>query len=148
MTRTVADAALMMQVLSQPDARDSMSLPYAGHRLGQLTWGPTSPARPAHRPAAGRRLRPAGRARSARRRRARRPLFEQAGRHREPMQPFMTQAMLDGMDHFWRMRSYIDLQALPAEAQRAKVLPYIRAWADSAAGMSGTEVFRASPVHT
>jgi aspartyl-tRNA(Asn)/glutamyl-tRNA(Gln) amidotransferase subunit A len=33
MTRTVADAALMMQVLSQPDARDSMSLPYAGHRL-------------------------------------------------------------------------------------------------------------------
>jgi aspartyl-tRNA(Asn)/glutamyl-tRNA(Gln) amidotransferase subunit A len=28
MTRTVADAALMMQVLSQPDARDSMSLPY------------------------------------------------------------------------------------------------------------------------
>jgi aspartyl-tRNA(Asn)/glutamyl-tRNA(Gln) amidotransferase subunit A len=29
MTRSVADAALMMQVLSQPDARDSMSLPYA-----------------------------------------------------------------------------------------------------------------------
>ena len=28
MTRSVADAALMMQVLSLPDARDSMSLPY------------------------------------------------------------------------------------------------------------------------
>ena len=59
------------------------------------------------------------------------------------MQPFMTQAMLDGMDHFWRMRSYTDLQALP-EAQRAKVLPYIRAWAESAAGMTGPQVFQAS----
>ena len=51
--------------------------------------------------------------------------------------------MLDGMDHFWRMRSHIDLRALPA-ARRDKVLPYIRTWADSAAGMSGTEVFNAS----
>ena len=51
--------------------------------------------------------------------------------------------MLDGMDHFWRMRSHIDLQALPA-VRRDKVLPYIRTWADSAAGMSGTEVFTAS----
>ena len=34
-------------------------------------------------------------------------------------------------------------QALPA-GQRDKVLPYIRAWADSAAGLSGTEVFHAS----
>jgi Asp-tRNA(Asn)/Glu-tRNA(Gln) amidotransferase A subunit family amidase len=78
MTRTVADAALMMQVLSLPDARDSMSLPYqaidwaGGCRCGQA-------ARPAHRPAAGRRLRPAGGARSARRRRARRAPGEQAG---------------------------------------------------------------------
>jgi aspartyl-tRNA(Asn)/glutamyl-tRNA(Gln) amidotransferase subunit A len=51
--------------------------------------------------------------------------------------------MLDGMDHFWRMRSHMDLQALP-EAQRAKVLPYIRAWAESAAGFTGTQVFQAS----
>ncbi len=46
-------------------------------------------------------------------------LFEQAGAQVSLMQPFMTQAMLDGMNHFWRMRSYTDLQALP-EAQRAK----------------------------
>ena len=143
MTRTVQDAALVMQVLSQPDARDSMSLPYQpiawgeydqgvqrlrGLRLGLLL-------------DAGCGLPVEAEVRAAVEHAAR--LFEQAGAQVSLMQPFMTQAMLDGMDHFWRMRSYTDLQALP-EAQRAKVLPYIRAWAESAAGMTGTQVFQAS----
>ena len=143
MTRTVQDAALMMQVLSQPDARDSMSLPYQpiawgeydqgvqrlrGLRLGLLL-------------DAGCGLPVEDEVRAAVEHAAR--LFEQAGAQVSLMQPFMTQAMLDGMDHFWRMRSYTDLQALP-EAQRAKVLPYIRAWAESAAGMTGPQVFQAS----
>ena len=143
MTRTVQDAALMMQVLSQPDARDSMSLPYQpiawgeydqgiqrlrGLRLGLLL-------------DAGCGLPVEAEVRAAVEHAAR--LFEQAGAQVSLMQPFMTQAMLDGMDHFWRMRSYTDLQALP-EAQRAKVLPYIRAWAESAAGMTGPQVFQAS----
>lgn len=143
MTRTVADAALMMQVLSQPDARDSMSLPaqdiawsqfnqgaqrLRGLRIGLLLdAGCGLPVEPEVKAAVERAAQ----------------LMEAAGAIIVPMAPFMTQAMLDGMDHFWRMRSYIDLQALPAE-RRAKVLPYIRAWADSAAGMSGTEVFHAS----
>ena len=70
-------------------------------------------------------------------------LFERAGAHVTPMQPFMTQAMLDGMDHFWRMRSHLDMQALPPE-RRDKVLPYIRQWADSAAGIGGEAMFRAA----
>ena len=69
-------------------------------------------------------------------------LFEQAGAQVSLMQPFMTQAMLDGMDHFWRMRSHVDLGALPPQ-RKARVLPYIQAWADSAAGMSGEAVFHA-----
>lgn len=143
MTRTVADAALMMQVLSQGDARDSMALPAqdiawgqfdqgVGHlrglRIGLLLdAGCGLPVEPEVRAAVEQAAR----------------WLEQASAHIVPMQPFMTQAMLDGMDHFWRMRSHIDLQALPA-GQRDKVLPYIRAWADSAAGLSGTEVFHAS----
>ena len=39
MTRTVADAALMMQVLSRPDARDSMSLPPQDDRLARARRG-------------------------------------------------------------------------------------------------------------
>jgi aspartyl-tRNA(Asn)/glutamyl-tRNA(Gln) amidotransferase subunit A len=69
-------------------------------------------------------------------------ILERAGARIQPMQPFMTQGMLDGMDHLWRMRSYLDMKALPPE-RKAKVLPYIQQWGDSAADMSGEAVFKA-----
>ncbi|MDA8522049.1 amidase [Acidovorax sp. NCPPB 4044] len=143
MTRTVADAALMMAVLSGADARDSMALPpqaiawdtfaappdfFRGKRLGLLL-------------DAGCGLPVEAEVREAVLRAAR--CMEAAGAVVLPMEPFLTRAMLDGMDHFWRMRSLVDLRALPAE-RRDRVLPYIRAWAESAEGLSGTDVFHAS----
>ncbi|MBL8335581.1 MAG: amidase [Rhodoferax sp.] len=143
MTRTVDDAARMMQVLSQPDARDSMSLPYQaiaweqaecdidrlrGLRIGLLLdAGCGLPVAPDIAQAVQQAAR----------------LFEQAGAIVEPMQPFMTPAMLDGLDHFWRMRSHVDLAALDPQ-DKARVLPYIRAWADSASTMTPTQVFVAA----
>lgn len=142
MTRTVADAALMMQVLSLPDARDSMGLPYQaiawdqfdqgterlrGLRIGLLLDAgcglPVEPEVRASIEAAAR-------------------LFEQAGAIVEPMAPFLTPAMLSGMDHAWRLRSHLDLAALSA-AKKATVLPYIRDWADSGASLSGAQAFAA-----
>jgi aspartyl-tRNA(Asn)/glutamyl-tRNA(Gln) amidotransferase subunit A len=142
MTRTVADAALFMHVLSGADERDSMNLPpqdipwgsfdagvekLRGLRIGLLLEAGCGLAVEPEVAAAVKRAA---------------ALFERAGAVVVPMQPFMTQAMLDGMDHFWRMRSYVDMKALPAE-RKAKVLPYIQQWADSAAGMTGEAVFRA-----
>ena len=143
MTRSVADAALMMQVLSLPDVRDSMSLPYQpiawnsfdagveklrGLRIGLLLdAGCGLPVDPE----VGRAVQRAAK------------LFEQAGAIVEVMRPFLTRAMLDGLDFFWRKRSQIDLAALPPGA-KARVLPYIIEWADSAAGMTGSEVFFAA----
>jgi aspartyl-tRNA(Asn)/glutamyl-tRNA(Gln) amidotransferase subunit A len=49
--------------------------------------------------------------------------------------------MLDGLDVFWRTRSWSDMSALPAE-RLARVLPYIRTWAEGAQGASGLEVYR------
>ncbi|MDR3455739.1 MAG: amidase [Rhodoferax sp.] len=142
MTRTLMDAALMMQVLAQPDARDSMSLP-----AQDIAWGSADVAAERLRgvrigllPDAGCGLPVEPEIRAAVAHAAH--LFEQAGAIVEPMQPFMSQAMLDGMDHLWRMRSLTDLNALPP-AQRARVLPYILQWAESAAGFSGEHVFRA-----
>ena len=142
MTRTVADSAQLMQVLSLPDARDSMSLPYQAIAWDQFDQG-TSKLRGLKIGLlleAGCGLPVEPEVRAAIEHAAR--LFEQAGAMVRPMQPFMTQGMLDGMDHLWRMRSYIDMAALPPE-RKAKVLPYIRAWADSAAGMSGEALFKA-----
>jgi aspartyl-tRNA(Asn)/glutamyl-tRNA(Gln) amidotransferase subunit A len=137
MTRTVDDAALMMAVLSRPDPRDTMSLPYQdfawtqlerelrGLRIGlQLDAGWGLPLDPEVRAAVE----------SAARR------FEAAGAIVEPLGPFMTRAMADGMDDFWRTRAWIDIAALP-EARRAKVLPFIVEWARGGAGLSGPEVF-------
>ena len=143
MTRGVSDAALMMQVLSLPDARDSMSLPWQlidwdhielgaahlrGLRIGLLMEaGCGLPVDPEITQAVQRAA----------------LLMEQAGALVEPMAPFMTPTMLDGLDHFWRMRSHLDLAALPPQ-DRVKVLPYIHAWADSARQMTPTGVFVAA----
>ena len=142
MTRTVRDAALMMQVLSQPDARDSMALPPAAIAWDSFEAGPerVRGLRLGLLLDAGCGLAVEPEVRAAIEQAAR--LFEQAGATIVPMRPFLTPAMLAGMDHFWRMRSLADLRTLPPE-RRARVLPYIQAWADSAAGMTGMEVFEA-----
>jgi aspartyl-tRNA(Asn)/glutamyl-tRNA(Gln) amidotransferase subunit A len=138
MTRTVDDAALAMAVLSRPDARDAMSLPWQdiawreldldlrGLRLGlwlDAGWG--LPLDAEVRQA----IEAAARA------------FEAAGAIVEPIPAFTTREMADGMNDFWRMRAWLDLQALPGE-RRDKVLPYIRAWAEGGAALSGERVFR------
>ncbi len=142
MTRDVADAALLMQVLARPDARDSMALPpqaidwsqawrtdkpLKGVRIGLLlTAGCGLPVEPAIRMAVEHAAH----------------LFEAQGAEVAPMRPFMTPELLAGLDHFWRMRSLLDIDALAPEA-RERVLPAIRTWAESARGMSGADVFRA-----
>ena len=137
MTRTVVDAALSMTLLSQPDWRDHMSLPpqhidwlqlerdLRGLKIGLLMdagWG--LPVEPEVRAA----IEAAARA------------FEAAGAHVEPLRPFMTRTMVDGVDRFWRTRAWMDISALP-EARQAQVLPFIFAWARGGAGLRGEEVF-------
>ncbi len=141
MTRSVADAALLMSVLTQPDARDPTRLPHEaidwttlpddaraflrGRRIGLVLdagWGL-----------------PAERAvvdvvNDAARR------FEAAGAIVEPLAGFTTREMADGINLFWRMRSFLDISALPPERQ-AKVLPYIREWVAEGARFSGAQVF-------
>jgi aspartyl-tRNA(Asn)/glutamyl-tRNA(Gln) amidotransferase subunit A len=56
------------------------------------------------------------------------------------MDSFVTRAMLDGLDAFWRLRSHLDISAMPAERQ-ARVLPYIRRWAAGGAGMTGSDAY-------
>lgn len=143
MTRSVADAALMMQALSLPDARDSMGLPYQdiawsgfdmdpaqvrGLRIGLLLdAGCGLPLQP--------RVRAVVEQAAA--------WLESAGAHIEIIQPWLTRDMLDGLDHFWRMRSHVEMQSLP-EAQRRVVLHFIRDWADSAGSITATQLFVAS----
>ena len=137
MTRTVSDAALMMETLSLPDVRDYASLKYE-----KLDWtiepAPLRGLRIGLLAEAGCGAAPAPEVKAAVERAARD--FEASGAHVEPLKPFLTQEMLDGLDRFWRTRALIDLRAL-SPAKRAKVLPFIREWAESASGLSGEQVF-------
>ncbi len=138
-TRNVLDAALAMEVLSRPDWRDATSLPpqsigwtglqrtVRGLRIGvwlEAGWG----------------LPPSPEVASAVRHAAH--LLEAAGAVVEPLAAFVTAEMAHGMDLFWRMRSWLDINALPP-SRRERVLPFIVEWAQGAAGASGADVFRA-----
>jgi aspartyl-tRNA(Asn)/glutamyl-tRNA(Gln) amidotransferase subunit A len=137
MTRTVTDAALMMRELSKPDDRDTMNLPPEtipwldlaiepkGLRIGLLLDpGVGMPVEPDVENAV----------------RAAAKLFEDAGAKIEPARPFLTREMIDGLDRFWRARAWADIGVL-APGERAKVLPYIREWAEGGSRLTGAEVY-------
>ena len=141
LTRTVQDAAWAMAALSRPDARDATSLPpqniawtelnddpaatLRGLKIGLLLdagWGLPLDAE----------IKAAVRAAALR--------LESAGAIVEPLAAFTTREMADGINTFWRMRSWLDIAALPPERQ-ALVLPYIREWAAAGAQLSAAQVF-------
>lgn len=137
MTRTVRDAALMMAELARPDPRDGMSLPPAefawdGHRVElrglriglQLEAGLGLPVDPEVRTC----ILTAAR------------LLEESGALIEEMPPFLSRSMLEGLDVFWRQRAWADIGPLPEE-RRAKILPYILAWAEGGRELSGAQVY-------
>jgi aspartyl-tRNA(Asn)/glutamyl-tRNA(Gln) amidotransferase subunit A len=142
MTRTVADAALMMELLSLPDARDFMSLPalergaFSGldrcdvkrMRIGLLReMGVGLPVIPEVAAAV----------------RAAAEALAKAGAEVKEMKSFLTAEMLDGMCRFFEARSYNDYAQLPPERQ-AKILPFIVEWCTwRAARFSGRDVMQA-----
>ena len=126
MTRDVASAALMLNLLARPDARDFMSLPYEdtdyaagleridlkGLRIGYLP--DMKIGLPVHPEVAAAALAAA-------------KALESAGARVEEMKSFLTAEISDGMARFFEARSYNDFAQMPAERQ-AKVLPFIAEW--------------------
>ncbi len=142
MTRTVRDAAMLMNVLSRPDPRDFTSLPFEardhcagleslearGLRIGFLpdmkTGLPVNSEVAAAARAAVKALADAG------------AIVEEVG-------TFLSGAMLEGMTQFFEARSHNDFLQLD-ESRRRKVLPFIAEWCTwRAGGFSGRDVMAA-----
>lgn len=133
MARSVDDAAFAMAVLAHPDDRDATALPPAaldwqtqlsapqGLRIGLMLEAgcgiACDPQIVAAVLAAARQ-------------------FERAGASIVEVQGVLTREMLDGIDIFWRARTFGELAALPPE-RAAKVLPFIRAWSAAGGTCSG-----------
>jgi aspartyl-tRNA(Asn)/glutamyl-tRNA(Gln) amidotransferase subunit A len=143
MTRSVADAALLMTALTKPDARDFMSLPYQpidwlwalqrdargdlkGKRLGLLL-------------DIGMGLKPQAAVRAAIEAAAK--VFESAGVVVEPVAPFLNAEIAAGIDGFFQARLLAELQMLPPERQ-GKVLPFITGWCRRAEKLSAVDAAR------
>jgi aspartyl-tRNA(Asn)/glutamyl-tRNA(Gln) amidotransferase subunit A len=138
MTRTVDDAALMMTVLSRADRRDGMSLPAVEINWKALEKSPRKLRVGLMLDAgAGQPLDKEVREVAVKAAKA----FESAGAVVTEIDGIMTRELLDGLDHFWRARSWDDLSRLSPE-ERARTLPYIHTWAESATKLSGVDVVR------
>jgi aspartyl-tRNA(Asn)/glutamyl-tRNA(Gln) amidotransferase subunit A len=169
-TRSAADAALLLAVISRPDSRDWTSLapsdiedelraqvirPGVGGPSGSARSEPDiarpPEARPpvAHPPVAhltvGLHL-DAGCGRPVDPEirsavEAAAAVFERAGATVVPVEPFMHQQWLEDLDQFWRVRSLVELDALDPES-RELVLPFIRRWVEAASDIDGRTVLR------
>jgi len=143
MTRDVASAAALMSLLSKPDARDFMSLPFEkidyleatekNVNLKKLKIGFLPDMK------VGLPVHPEVRAASE----AAAKALEAAGAQVRPMAPFLTAELLDGMCRFFESRSFFDYSQMPP-AMQAKVLPFIDEWSTyRAKSFSGRDVFAA-----
>jgi aspartyl-tRNA(Asn)/glutamyl-tRNA(Gln) amidotransferase subunit A len=138
MTRIVDDAALMMSVVSRPDRRDGMSLP-----PDNINWKALEKSPRKLRIGlmldlgVGQPLEKEVRAVAVKAAKA----FESAGAVVTEIDGILTREMLDGLDNFWRARMWDDLAKL-SEGERAKALPYIVKWGESATKLSGVDVIR------
>jgi aspartyl-tRNA(Asn)/glutamyl-tRNA(Gln) amidotransferase subunit A len=138
MTRIVDDAALMMSVLSRPDRRDGMSLPAVEINWKGLEKSPRKLRIGLMLDAGtGQKLENEVREVAVKAAKA----FESAGAVITEVDGILTREMLDGIDNFFRARSWDDLSRLSPE-DRAKTLPYILRWAEAGAKLSGLDVVR------
>jgi aspartyl-tRNA(Asn)/glutamyl-tRNA(Gln) amidotransferase subunit A len=142
MTRTVQDAALLLNVLAGADARDFMCLPPEERDFArgldaldpkQVRIGFIAEM------GVGLQVHPEVSAAAQAAARA----LEGAGCTLEAMRSFLTQEMLDGVCRFFEARSYHDFMQLSTSA-RGRVLPFIAEWCTwRAAAFSGRDVMHA-----
>ena len=143
MTRTVAGSAALLNLLSRPDARDFMSMPFEdidfskelerNLDLKNLRIGFLPDMK------AGLPVQPEVRAAAA----AAAKALESAGARVDEMQSCLTPEMFDGWWRFFEARSGADLARLTPE-KRAQVLPFIAEWCTwRSSKFSGADVIRA-----
>jgi len=139
MARTARDCALLMAVLSGPDPVDWTSLPRE-----EIDWSDARPhvrgLRVALWTEAGYGVEADPEVVAAVEAAAGR--LADAGAQVEPVRPWLTQDLLEGVNRFWQARSWADFSRLTPDAQ-GRVLPFIADWVSGARDLTGTEVMDA-----
>ncbi|MGH8766064.1 MAG: amidase family protein, partial [Burkholderiales bacterium] len=141
MTRDVASAAALMNILAKPDARDFMSLPYQPENYTDLDGLDLKDLKIGFLPDMKVGLPVHAEVRAAAEAAAK--ALAAAGASVREMKPFLTAELSDGMCRFFEARSFHDYSQMPP-AMQAKVLPFIAEWSTwRAKDFSGKDVFAA-----
>ncbi len=141
MTRDVESAALLMNLLSKPDARDHMSLPAEARDYADIHGLKAKGLRVGFLPEMkiGYKPHPEVAAAAA----AAAKALAAEGAAVEEIPSFLTEPLMDGMSRFFEARSNLDFSLMPPE-RRAKVLPFIAEWSTwRADAFSGKDVMAA-----
>ena len=125
MTRTVADTALLISVLAKFDRDDFMALPPTDTDWSRIDGFSPSGLRVGLHLDANAGMPVETSTRSAVEAVA--LTFEQHGANVEVLSPFFSDEMLNDLDTFWRVRSWVDSRQMTPE-QRSKLLPFIHDW--------------------
>ena len=141
MTRDVASSAMLMNLLSRPDARDFMSLPPQAADYADLDGFSAKGLRVGFLPSMNTGFAPHPEVAAAAAAAAK--ALEGAGASVEEMPSYLTDALMDGMSRFFEARSNLDFSLMPPE-RRARVLPFIAEWSTWRADrFSGRDVMAA-----
>ena len=143
MTRDVASSAALMNLLSKPDARDFMSLPFEEIDFSKGIEKDTlfKNLRIGFLPDMKNGFTPLPEIRAAAA--AAMKALEGAGAKVEELPSFLTPEVFDGMSRFFEARSYNDFAMMPPE-RKARVLPFIVEWCSwRAKDFSGRDVMNA-----
>src|SRR3546814_16998360 len=114
-----------MNPLTRPDARDYMGLPYEERDWHKLIGGEARGLRIGLLAEIGHGTRPQPAVKAAIAAAAK--LFEAAGAKVEPVQPFLTAAMVMGLNTLFQARAYAAFERMPPGRQ-AHGIPFIAQW--------------------
>src|SRR3546814_177516 len=128
-----------MNPLTRPDARDYMGLPYEERDWHKLIGGEARGLRIGLLAEVGYGTKPQPAVKAAIAAAAK--LFEAAGALVEPVRPFLTEAMIMGLNTVFQARAYADFERMPPERQ-ARVLPFIAQWCSNAKGYTAADAMR------
>ncbi|MFH5821220.1 amidase [Georgenia sp. AZ-5] len=124
LTRTVADAAAVMGILSLPDVRDYTRMPYQDIDWADLDRDVRGLRIGVHTDAGAGAITDREVATAVEQAV---DVFADAGAEIVEIPPFINQGLLDDLDDFWRVRFYAQYRAM-APAEQRQVLPYIAQW--------------------
>jgi aspartyl-tRNA(Asn)/glutamyl-tRNA(Gln) amidotransferase subunit A len=137
MARSVRDVAMLLDIISRPDARDYTALPPTSVAYGDINCPNLKGVRVGLMTSAGSGLTTMPEIRKAVEHTV--AVLADEGAEVELIRPFVQPEMISAIDLVWRARALVDIENRPQKI-RSAMLPFIKQWAELARNRTATEI--------